>query len=105
MENIINGANENTAEKPATAANSLPSPKSAKRSTKKTKEPITPAEAAELLTSALSYCLEAGLPVVGYNEGTALRLSIDGLEYSNDKIQPVTLPIVTEVTLIQSEEK
>lgn len=91
MENIINGENGNTAVKPDTAVNSLPSPKSGKPSTKKTKEPITKEEAAELLTSALSYCLESGLNVIGYNDGTALRLSIDGLEYRNDRIQLVTL--------------
>jgi hypothetical protein len=93
MENIINGENVNTAEKPVTAVNSQPSPKSGKQSTKKTKQPITKEEAAELLTSALSYCLESGLNVIGYNEAGALRLSIDGLEYSNDRIQPVTLSI------------
>lgn len=91
MENTFNGEKENTVVKPVTAANSQPSPKSGKRNTKKTKEPITKDEAAQLLTSALSYCLEAGIQVIGYNEGTSLMLSIDGLEYSNDKIQPVTL--------------
>jgi hypothetical protein len=99
MENIINGASASTVEKPVTAANSRISPKSEKQSTKKTKQPITPAEAAELLTSALSYCLESGLNVIGYNDGTSLRLSIDGLEYSNDRIQPVTLISVTPVTV------
>jgi hypothetical protein len=102
MENIINGASASTVEKPVTAANSRISPKSEKQSTKKTKQPITPAEAAELLTSALSYCLESGLNVIGYNEAGALRLSIEGLEYSNDRIQPVTLISVTPVTV---EEK
>lgn len=95
MENTINGANVNTAEKPVMAESSLPSPKSAKRSTKKTREPITKDEAAELLTSALKYCQESGLIVSGYNEGATLVLSIDGLEYSNDRIQPVTLINVT----------
>jgi hypothetical protein len=99
MENIINGASASTVEKPVTAANSRISPKSEKQSTKKTKQPITPAEAAELLTSALSYCLESGLNVIGYNEAGALRLSIEGLEYSNDRIQPVTLISVTPVTV------
>ena len=99
MENIINGENVDTAVKPATEASSQDSPKSEKKNTKKTKPPITPAEAAELLTSALSYCLESGLNVIGYNEGTSLRLSIDGLEYSNDRIQPVTLISVTPVTV------
>ena len=91
MENTTNGANVSTAEKPATAASSPTSPKVVKTNTKRTKEPITRAEAAELLTSALSYCQESGLEVVGYNEGTTLILSIEGLEYRNDRIQPVTL--------------
>jgi hypothetical protein len=98
MENTFNGANVNTAEKPATVESLPPSPKNGKQSTKKTKERITPAEAAELLTSALSYCLESGLNVIGYNEAGALRLSIDGLEYRNDKIQLVTLIPAVSVT-------
>lgn len=103
MENTTSGENENTAVKPDTAVNSPRSAKSEKKSTKKTKEPITPAEAAELLTSALSYCLESGLNVIGYNEGTALRLSIDGLEYSNDRIQPVTLISNDNVTPVTAK--
>jgi hypothetical protein len=99
MENIINGASANTVEKPVTAESSLNSPKNEKRNTKKTKPPITPAEAAELLTSALKYCQEAGMIVSGYNEGATLALYIDGLEYSNDRIQPVTLINVTPVTV------
>jgi hypothetical protein len=99
MENIINGANENTVEKPVTVENSPRSPKSGKTSTRKTKEPITKGEAAELLTSALKYCQEAGMIVSGYNEGATLALYIDGLEYSNDRIQPVTLINVTPVTV------
>jgi hypothetical protein len=91
MENTSSGASENTVVKPATAADSQPSPQKEKRSTKKTKEPITHAEALQLLTSALNYCLESGLNVVGYNEGTALRLSIDGAQYKNNRIEPVTL--------------
>ena len=91
MENVISGESVNMAEKPAMVENSSTSPKNGKRSTRKTKEPITPAEALQLLTSALSYCLESGLNVVGYNEGTALRLSIEGAQYRNSKIEPVTL--------------
>lgn len=98
MENTTNGANENTAAKPVTAESLSRSTKTGKTNTKKTKEPITPAEAAELLTSALSYCLESGLKVIGYNEGPALRLSIEGLEYRNDKIQLVTLSHDVNVT-------
>lgn len=95
MENIINGENVDITVKPDTAESLPRSPKNVKTNTKKTKPPITPAEAAELLTSALSYCLESGLSVIGYNDGTALRLSIEGLEYSNDRIQVVTLISVT----------
>jgi hypothetical protein len=102
MENTFNGENANMAVKPVMAANSRPSRTSEKPRTKKTKQPITPAEALDLLTSALSYCLESGLNVIGYNEAGALRLSIEGLEYSNDRIQPVTLISVTPVTV---EEK
>ena len=103
MVNIISGENESTTVKPDTAEGSRPSHKSGKQSTKKTKEPITPAEAAELLTSALSYCLESGLSVIGYNDGTALRLSIEGLEYSNDRIQPVTLISNVNATAVAIE--
>jgi hypothetical protein len=91
MENTISGESGNMAVKPVTAANFRPSPKTGKKNTRKTKEPITPAEAAELLTSALKYCQEAGLIVSGYNEGQTLVLFIDRLEYSNDRIRVVTL--------------
>lgn len=100
MENTINGANESTTVKPSTAENSPHLPKTAKPNTKKTKEPITRAEAAELLTSALKYCQESGLIVSGYNEGATLALYIDGLEYSNDKIQVVTLIPAVNVTAV-----
>jgi hypothetical protein len=96
MENTISGASANTAEEPVTAENSQPSPKSGKKSTRKTKEPITQGEALELLTSALSYCLESGLNVIGYNEGSdLLRLSIEGAQYRNNRIEPATVINVT----------
>lgn len=101
MENITSGASANTAEKPVTAENSQPSPRSGKRSTKKTKEPITQGEALELLTSALSYCLESGLSVIGYNEGNSLRLSIEGARYSNDRIELVTVINVTSPAVVE----
>lgn len=95
MENITNGEKERKTEKPATAESSVTSQTNEKRSTKKTKQPITPAEAAELLTSALKYCQESGLTVAGYNEGGELILFIKGLEYNGAVIQPVTLINVT----------
>lgn len=78
------------------AAHSKRSQKSEKPSTKQTKKPITPEEAAELLTSALSYCMEAKLIVAGYNEGTTLILEIEGLQYIDEKIQvtPIGVTIV-----------
>lgn len=78
-------------------AHSKPSRKSGKTSTKQTKQPITPEEAAELLNSALSYCLEAGLAVQGYNAGPWLILEIKGLRYADEQIQ-VTPIGVTGVT-------
>lgn len=79
------------------AARSKPSEKPEKLSTKQTKPPTTPAEAAELLTSALGYCIEAGLIVEGYNEGTTLILEIDGLEYVVGEKIKVTSSSVTIV--------
>ena len=79
------------------AAHSKPSRQEEKPNTKQIKPPTTPEEAAELLTSALSYCLEAGLVVEGYNEGTRLILEIDGLHYADEKV--IVTPIgVTGVT-------
>ena len=98
MENIGDGANERKTGVPNTAEPSQPSQPTDKQHTKKTKPPTTREEAAELLTSALSYCLEAGLIVSGYNEGATLALYIDGLEYSNDKIQPVVESNVINVS-------
>jgi hypothetical protein len=81
------------------AAHSKPSGKPEKQSTKQTKQPITPAEAAQLLKSALSYCIESGLIVEGYNEGSRLILEIDGLNYNNEDIVQVTPIGVTGVTV------
>lgn len=92
MENIGDGENVRKAEKSNTAEHLQPSQTNEKRRTKQTKRSTTPEEAAELLTSALSYCLDAGLIVSGYNEGPTLILSIDGLWYANEKIV-VTPPI------------
>ena len=72
-------------------ANSTNSQTKGKRSTRKTARPITPAEAAQILASALSYCNQAGLTVTGYNDGASLKLSIEGVNYEGDKIN-VTHP-------------
>ncbi|MDL1911534.1 hypothetical protein FBQ81_12730 [Chloroflexi bacterium CFX6] len=93
--NTGNGENENTKERPVTAASLPTSPKRAKRSTRRTGESITPAEAGELLASALRYCQQAGLLVIGYNETNALRLSVDGLNYADGRICPVTTKVTT----------
>lgn len=45
----------------------------------KTKSPITPGEAAELLQSAVSYCLQAGITVQGYGANGTLFLAFCGL--------------------------
>jgi len=62
----------------------------ARRSTRSIETSITPAEAASLLTSALSYCEKAGLKITGYNENGNLRLSIAGVEYYNGRIRVIT---------------
>jgi hypothetical protein len=87
--NTGNGENAGTMENQGTAANSRPSPRRARRSIRKTNESITPAEASQILLSALTYCQQANLLVTGYNEGNALRLSIDGLNYDGGQILPV----------------
>jgi hypothetical protein len=101
MENIGDGANERKTGVSSTAELSQPSQMTEKRRTKKTEKPTTPAEAAELLASALSYCLAAGLIVSGYNEGPTLILSIDGVQYADGKIvvTPIPASVTTGVTL------
>jgi hypothetical protein len=99
MENIGDGESVRKTGVLDTVEPLRPLPPNEKRRTKKTEKPITPGEAVELLTSALSYCLGAGLIVSGYNEGQSLLLSIDGVQYVDGKIQ-VTLDSVTNgVTL------
>lgn len=95
MENIGDGANVPEMEKSSTAEPLTHSHQSEKPRTKKTKKPTTPAEAAAILQSALSYCLEAGLQVEGYNEGQDLTLYISGLQYAGESIivTPVQEPI------------
>ena len=93
MENIGAGENEKRTGVSNTADLSRPSQPNEKRRTKSTKKPTTPDEAAALLTSALSYCLEAGLIVSGYNEGQNLALYIKGLQYVDDHIQVTPNPV------------
>lgn len=61
-----------------------------KRNTTKTKPRTTPAEAGQILASALNYCKEAGLMVTGYNEKNMLILCIDGLNIAGNHLLPVT---------------
>lgn len=91
---IGDSGNASGAAKSAMAGHSRPSRKSGKKSTFRTLQGVTPNEAAQILQSALSYCKKAGLSVTGYNEGTALRLSIDGIHYDFER-HTMTL---TEVT-------
>jgi hypothetical protein len=86
MENIGDGESVRKTGVSNTAEPLPPSEKNEKRRTKQTKQSITPEEAAALLTSALNYCLEAGLIVSGYNEGPTLILSIDGVQYADGRI-------------------
>jgi hypothetical protein len=44
---------------------------------------------AMLLRSALSYCVEAGLPVVTYNADGRLVVEIHGLQYADGEVIPV----------------
>jgi hypothetical protein len=111
MVNTGAGESERRKEKPSMAEQLKPYRTDEKPSTKKTKPPTTPAEAAALLTSALSYCLEAGLVVDGYNEGKTLILEIDGLAYVDEKIivtptgvTGVTSGVPTGVTGVTSEK-
>ena len=46
---------------------------------KKTAKPITKEEAVSILASALSYCQQAGLPVIAHHEASALVLTLPGL--------------------------
>jgi hypothetical protein len=79
-----------------------PSESKEKPSTKKTKPPTTPAEAAKLLKSALWYCLDAGLVVEGYNADGRLILEIEGLAYGDEDITVTLVNGVTSVTSVTS---
>ena len=88
---IGDSGNGGGAGKSAMAGHSQPLRKSGKPSTWRTLQSVTPNEAAAILLSALNYCKKAGLPVTGYNEGNALRLSIEGIHYDFDGHTMVTL--------------
>jgi hypothetical protein len=103
MENIGDGVNVLETAKSNTAVRTQPSVPNAKPRTKQTKPRTTPEEAAEILRSALSYCLEAGLLVKGWNEGTSLELSIDGLQYADETI--IVTPVAAVVTPVTPEQK
>src|SRR6266498_2022551 len=100
MENTGNGVKESTMGNPNTAASSMPSPKRGKRNTTRTEKPTTPAEAGELLLSALDYCKIAGLRVTGYNDGSGLVLRIEGLQDTGSGIFPYVTPQVTPISPI-----
>ncbi len=86
------------------AVHSQPSQTTEKRSTSRIEQPTTPAEAGQILLSALDYCKKAGLAVTGYNEGNALRLSIDGLHYAAGEILPVALKLAAEHVKAMNEK-
>ena len=48
---------------------------------RKTAKPITPEEAIQLLSSALSYCQQAGLTIRAGNDGNTLHLVLPGVNY------------------------
>jgi hypothetical protein len=73
-------------EKHIMVANSNNSRQSVKRPTRKTKPNITPAEAAQILQSAIAYLNGCGLSVTGHNDGDALLLRVEGINYENGKI-------------------
>jgi hypothetical protein len=95
MENIGDGASVPEMEKSSTVEPLTHSHQNDSLRTKKTKKPTTPAEAAQILQSALSYCLEAGLPVEVFSEEQDLTLCIRGLQYADESIivTPVEKPI------------
>jgi hypothetical protein len=93
MENIGDGANVPGTAKSSTAEPLTHSQQIEKPRTKKTKKPTTPAEAAAILQSALSYCLEAGLLVEVYSEEQDLTLCIRGLQYAGEEI--IVTPVVS----------
>lgn len=94
---IGDSGNESGAAKSAMAGHSRPSHKSGKKNTFRTLQSVTPNEAAQILQSALHYCLKAGMKVSGYNEGQALRLSIDGIHYDFER-HTMIMCSETEVT-------
>jgi hypothetical protein len=102
MANIGDGANVLETEKSSMAEPLTHSQQIEKPRTKKTKKPTTPAEAAAILQSALSYCLEAGLLVEVFSEEQDLTLCIRGLQYAGEEIivTPVETAEIAGVTIV-----
>jgi hypothetical protein len=100
MENIGDGENAKKTGIPNTEEPLKPSQPTDKPSTKKIKQRTTREEAAALLTSALGYCLEAGLIVSGYNEGRNLALYIEEFQYAGEKVivTPAEISVTVSVT-------
>ncbi len=48
---------------------------------KRSEEPLSPAEALDMLKSALTYCQQAGLKVAAGNRAGVLTLQVNGAEY------------------------
>ena len=97
-ENTGAGGNASATEKSNTAAVSIRSRKRTRKPTKRTAEPTTPAEAAQILQSALRYCQEAGLEIAGYNDSGSLCLIIRGLTEQDGTILVVTSTPESDVT-------
>jgi hypothetical protein len=98
MANTGAGESERRKEKQSMAEQLKPSRTDEKPSTKQTKPPTTPVEAAKLLKSALWYCQDAGLVVEGYNEDGRLILEIEGLAYADEEIIVTPAGVPTGVT-------
>lgn len=67
-------------------ANSTVSPMNERPSTKRTRRIIMPADVVQILQSTIAYLNDCGLSVTGHNDGSALLLKVDGVNYENGKI-------------------
>lgn len=82
VENISGGVKEEKpTEEPSLLSGSQITPTKKEKSTKKTEELITKADALTLLQSALDYMREAGFVVKGENEDSLFILFVDGVQY------------------------
>jgi hypothetical protein len=59
----------------------------------KTSEPTTKDEAAQILSSAVNYCIKAGIAVQGYDEHGTLFLSFAGLLLVQDESGASFVPV------------